>query len=55
VVKPMGSARTLIFRHRNGRTYSHQFKNAKLYVTAAGRELIIAKVSVDRSTLQIRG
>lgn len=54
VVKPIGVAKTIIYR-RDGRDYSHQFRNAKLYVTAGGRELIIAKVSVDRSTLQIRG
>jgi len=55
VVKPIGLARTIIYR-RNGREFAHQFSsNVKLYVTAGGRELIIAKVSVDRSTLQIRG
>lgn len=55
VVKPMGQARTIIYR-RNGREFAHQFaSNVKLYVTAGGRELVIAKVSVDRSTLQIRG
>lgn len=55
VVKPIGLARTIIYR-RNGREFAHQFaSNVKLYVTAGGRELVIAKVSVDRSTLQIRG
>src|SRR4051812_18415593 len=49
VVKPMGLARTIIYR-RNGREFAHQFSsNVKLYVTAGGRELVIAKVSVDRS------